>query len=314
MASQQVFNWHAHEVNIKRSTGKREPIIDYTTIQPIYFTILDLYGPTVLQCMVIDETTGYIYATQVDNHLGSGDIESFRIVRLNQNGEIIDWMACKYGGHGTTFGIENVNGKVYIWSNYSDVNGNSKLVRFPYQPGTTVDGSEMAEYNKFNDLYTTPAIDQKNDTIALRVTNKHDTQSVELRRLQDVKNGVDEVLAKLDIPEEYTQTMQGMTIDGYDLYWYTGDSNKDGIADPWRIIRFDMRTGKIKGIVECDFGREPDGSWLDGFREPESVYLYTNPKNGQKTLFGGVVVGAKLNRTAKIYVYQQPENTFKKAH
>ncbi|GGH81038.1 hypothetical protein JOD43_002437 [Pullulanibacillus pueri] len=288
--------------------GKSAQDFDFTDSRATYFTTLKLFGSTVLQCMAIDEATGDIYATQVDNQLESGAIQSFRIVHLDQNGMMLDWMACKYGGHGTTFGIENEKGKVYIWSYYSNAKGEHKLVRFPYQPGTVIDGSTVKAYDRFTEEYMTPTIDQKNGTIAFRIVHPDRSQSIELRKLQDVKKGKNKVLATFTLPSKYTQTMQGMTTDGYDLYWYTGTSNKKGIVDPWRLIRFDMSTGTMKGILTCDFGRESDGKWREGFREPESIYLYTNPKTGQKSLFAGIVVGKRFNRVAKIFAFHQSED------
>ncbi|MEC0432687.1 hypothetical protein P8832_00760 [Bacillus subtilis] len=70
-----------------------------------------------LQCFVIDELTGDIYATQVAS--GNQDkSESFTITRMNQNGVMLDSMKLVHGGHGTTIGLERENGKMYIWSNY----------------------------------------------------------------------------------------------------------------------------------------------------------------------------------------------------
>ncbi|GGE51624.1 hypothetical protein GCM10011391_33020 [Pullulanibacillus camelliae] len=298
-------------VEIAHAAGGRQQHVSFAkdNEQPTYFTTLSLYWKTLLQCMVVDEATGDIFATQVDHHLNSGEVQSFRIVRLNKNGEMLDWMACKYGGHGTTLGIENENGKVYIWSGYQDEQHHYKLVRVPYQPGVIIDGSEATTYNSFTPYYMTPITDQKNQRIAFRITDPEGRQVIELRRLEDVKKGVNHVLGRLQIPRQYTQTMQGVTIDGESLYWYTGDSNVDGISVPWRIIRFNMRTGKVDGVLKCDFGREGDGTWRDGFREPESLYLYTDPHTGQKKLLAGVVVGKPLKRVNKIY--QLPLSAFK---
>ncbi len=83
---------------------------DFTTVPPVYHTNLNLADKTVLQCFVIDELTGDIYATQVAS--GNKDkSESFTITRMNQNGVMLDSMTLIHGGHGTTIGLERENGK-----------------------------------------------------------------------------------------------------------------------------------------------------------------------------------------------------------
>ncbi|MGM0971360.1 MAG: teichoic acid biosynthesis protein, partial [Bacillota bacterium] len=92
-----------------------------------------------------------------------------------KNGVMLDSMLIADGGHGTTIGIEREKGKVYIWSNYNKVSSGvvvgNELVRFPYEAGATMtlDNGLIERYNKFNDLYTIPVIDQQNGLIAFRI-------------------------------------------------------------------------------------------------------------------------------------------------
>lgn len=187
---------------------QKEMSFDFTTVPPVYHTNLNLADKTVLQCFVIDELTGDIYATQVAS--GNQDkSESFTITRMNQNGVMLDSMTLIHGGHGTTIGLERENGKMYIWSNYNvvDSNGNTvgnDLVRFPYTAGATLNGGSegIKRYNKFNDYYTIPVIDRENGFIAFRIRLEDDNSLVELRKLNDVKNGVNKVLGKVIIPND----------------------------------------------------------------------------------------------------------------
>ncbi|MCC2929072.1 teichoic acid biosynthesis protein [Bacillus sp. LBG-1-113] len=306
----------ANETDLENldSIIQKEMTFDFTTVPPVYHTNLNLADKTVLQCFVIDELTGDIYATQVAS--GNKDkSESFTITRMNQNGVMLDSMTLKHGGHGTTIGLERENGKIYIWSNYDvvDSNGNTvgnDLVRFPYTAGATLNGGSggIKRYNKFNDYYTIPVIDRENGFIAFRVKLNDGNSLVELRKLTDVKSGVNKVLGKVIIPSDL-HYLQGFTIDGYDLYWYTGDTNNN--TYPCEITQFSFKDGSLKKRISCDFGYGPDGKYEDGFREPESIFLYKDPKTGKKSLFAGVVTGAVGKRLAKVYAYHSKENAAK---
>lgn len=306
----------ANETNLENldSMIQKEMSFDFTTVPPVYHTNLNLADKTVLQCFVIDELTDDIYATQVAS--GNQDkSESFTITRMNKNGVMLDSMTLIHGGHGTTIGLERENGKVYIWSNYNvvDSNGNTvgnDLVRFPYTAGATLNSGSggIKRYNKFNDYYTIPVIDRENGFIAFRIRLQDDNSLVELRKLSDVKNGVNKVLGKVIIPNDLFY-LQGFTIDGYDLYWYTGDTNNK--TYPCEITQFSFKDGSLKKRISCEFGYGPDGKYEDGFREPESIFLYKDPKTGKKSLFAGVVTGAVGKRLAKVYAYHSKENAAK---
>lgn len=74
---------------------------------------------------------------------------------------------------------------------------------------------------------------------------KDDNSLVELRKLSDVKNGVNKVLGKVIIPNDLFY-LQGFTIDGYDLYWYTGDTNNK--TYPCEITQFSFKDGSLKNV------------------------------------------------------------------
>ncbi|OWV38204.1 teichoic acid biosynthesis protein [Bacillus spizizenii] len=290
---------------------QKEYGFDYTTIRPVYHTSLNLADKTVLQCFVIDEKTGDIYATQV----GSGNTDqsqNYVITRMNKNGVMLDSMTVVHGGHGTTIGLERENDRMYIWSNYEvvDSHGSSighDLVRFPYTAGATINGGNggIKRFNKFTDLYAIPVIDQQNGLIALRLKDSNDDSVVQLRKLNDVKNGIDNLLGEVTVPNDL-HYLQGFTIDGYDLYWYTGDTNS--VTYPAELSLFSFKDGKLKKRITCDFGRGPDGKYEGDFREPESIFLYKDPKTGKKSLFAAIATGTVGKRLAKVYAYHSKDN------
>lgn len=116
------------------------------------------------------------------------------------------------------------------------------------------------------------------------------------------------MLGKVIIPSDLYY-LQGFTIDGYDLYWYTGDTNS--VNHSSELALFSFRDGKLKKRITCDFGRAFNGKYEDNFREPESIFLYTDRKSGKKSLFAGVVTGGLGKRIVKMYAYHSKENASK---
>jgi hypothetical protein len=296
--------------------NRKSAEFDYTSVSPTFYDNLNLADTTVLQCFVINETTNEIYATQVAN--GNPDsTESYMLSRLTMGGKLIDSMRLNHGGHGTTIGLETIGTDVYIWSNYdiADATGKqtgNKLVRYKYVPGAIYNQNspELVEYNRFTTEYVSAFTDQQAGLIAFRI-KAGDVQTVQLRRISDVKAGIDSVLGTVLIPpgDAALDYFQGATIDGDDLYWNTGDNN--GATYPHEITRFSFTTGEIISRITVDFGRNSDGVYEDGFREPESIYLYKDPVTGAKSLFAGVVTGESGRRNYKAYAFHSLGNEAK---
>lgn len=291
---------------------EEENAFDYSTIAPIFHTILAPAERTIIQSPVWDEETGQIFASQVN---GLTDVEeSFTISRLTSNGSLIDFMQFKNGGHGTVFGLERENGKLYIWTSYLVVDATGKttdhkLARAEYTGGKTINSvAEVTTYDKFNTEYTSVCTDPKNGLIAFRKSGTSANDVIELRKLSDIKAGVNKVLASITIPSDLMY-LQGMALDGYTLYWRTGDSNSATYPD--EITMFDFNTGTIKKRITCSFGKNEKGVYEDNFREPEGIFLYTDPKTSKKTLFATVITGAAGKRINKIYAYHQKGNAEK---
>ncbi|WP_338079185.1 hypothetical protein [Aquibacillus halophilus] len=289
--------------DILTSTQKKTDSSDFTKEVPSFYTKLSLPEVTVMQCFVINELSDELYVSQV---IPSSDAsESYRLSRFTIDGTYLDSMVLRHGGHGTTFGIENSESDVYIWSSYdvldksANVTGHD-LVRFKYEAGLTLNeaSSALTRYDKFTNEYVNPTIDQKNNTIVFRVGIGQ--SKIELRSLNDVKNGINQLNHSFLIPDDL-EYFQGMSLDGENLYWYTGDVNS--VTHDREITLFDFSKGTIKKRVTVDFGKDSSGKYEKGFSEPEGIYLYTDPNTGAKSLFAGVVTGGKGKRINKIYRY-----------
>lgn len=284
---------------------------DYSTTNPVFHTIMQMDKGTIIQSPVIDIETGEIYASQTATGYSDAS-ESFIICRLNQAGMFLDSMTLVHGGHGTVFGIERDAGKVYIWTNYDIVDGSGNqigndLVRIPYTPNAvlTEQSSSIQRYSKFTNAYVLPAVDQVNGLIAFRIKRDGDNSTVQLRKLSDVKSGIDKVLGTVVIPDDLFY-LQGMTIDDYDLYWRTGDVNNANYPD--EITLFSFKDGYLKKRISCNFGNNAYGQFEDNFREPEGIFLYQDRKTGKKSLFASVVTGDIGRRINKLYAYHQSSN------
>jgi hypothetical protein len=286
---------------------------DFTSIEPVLHTVIHPARASVLQGLVFDEDTGEIYVTQVAGVTPPGATDSFAVSRMNKYGALLDSMVVTFGGHATVFGIEKEGGSVYIWINCDitsegGVAEDYKLVRILYQPGVTIDQTSptMVTYPKFSDMYTSVTTDPKNDLIVFRYTPDNGPQTMDLRKLSEVKNNIDNVLGTIVIPDDLNDdTMQGMTIDGYDLYFRTGDNA--GVY-PDKITQFKFDDDTFRRERTNTFGQGINGAYADAYREPEGLFIYTDPKTSKKTLFASVVTGDQGRRILKIYAFHQPGN------
>lgn len=280
---------------------------DYTKVEPVFYTTLQLAGATVLQSIFVDDVTGEIYASQSHSN-PAGKAESFRISRMDRNGNLLDSMILTYGGHGTTFGIEHVNGAIRIWTNYCETDANGVVTgycvaRLPYRANETVtiDDPNLVKYSSWGLGYIVPTTDERNDYVAYRYT-ENNVQKIQRRKISEVKAGINKTYGIISIPAELDY-MQGFCIDGDDLYWRTGDTNNATTQD--YIVRFSFVDGLEKQRIPCSFGAGPDGTFEENFREPEGIHIYKDPISGKKSLLAGVVTGGQSRRIAKVYGFHQ---------
>lgn len=286
------------------SNLERKISFDISALTPSFYTNLNTASGNVLQCLVV--TAKYMFTTQVYESF-EGKSESYIVSRLDLRGKLIDSMKIKYGGHGTSIGIEVIGERYYIWSNYDMTTStgektNSTIARFEYTPDKILEWGDpiIEEYNAF-DNYAIPTIDQDNDKIAFRI-HEGNRQKIALYKLSEFKAKNYNEIYSFIIPEDLTY-MQGMCIDNLDFYWRTGDTNSVKYQD--EITMFDMTTGNIKKRITCTFGNGELGGFEDDFREPEGVFMYKNKLSNKKTLFAPVVTGSGGKRNIKVYIYSE---------
>lgn len=274
-----------------------------------YLTNLSPFTNAVMQSFHIDNKTGLIYMTQAYG-------EGYRLSKLSSNGQVISQMQIETGGHGTHNGYrwDEVNNKFWIYSHMRDPNGFSKIVRFTFRDDTnlTYGDYDMEEvFTGHPELpYITPVINEELNQILYRIEYPKDEWEIrnaqnyiEIRDLDDVDAGIDNIIYKMDIPREYTyfgdktQPMQGVAFDHENLYWYTGESNPD---TPNFLIVFSLEDGTQQYQKQADFGKEGN-EYPGNFAEAEGIQMYYDKETGKRALLAGVVVGAGNYRSHKIY-------------
>ncbi len=276
----------------------------------VYLYDLDLAASSVNQTIVIDEAGQRIYATQARTFKGD-TAESFVISRLTLDGRLLDSMTVRYGGHGTSIGIERNGNSVYIWSNMLSVDSNGRvktqfLTRYPYAAGSqlTVDSPSVEKLAEFPDpaAYMSPFTDAKNESIAYRHTSLKKGKKasrVEVRNIEDVKKGINKVLYSYEFPMSMNKLiLQGMTLDGPNLYLTFGQRASD-----FHLYHIDLPSGKIVKELKRPVGLNRKGRYEANFGEPEGLYLYTDPETKLKTLFTVIVTDAPGKRRQKLIAF-----------
>lgn len=290
-------------ISSDRTTIQNATYIDFTKYTPtLYVPRLNTAHTTVLQSHNIDRDNKYIYATQVYK---DGDQQSFIISRTDMSGKLIDSMICLNGGHGTNIGLDwdSKSGTMYIWSHYYvGASGNKhRVVRFPYQPGKTIDYNDpsIQTFDNLTDgTYSVVSIDVEHQLLMLRQTNH-----VIVMDLAQARKNVKDVIAEVDVTTSYTE-FQGAYLDYPYLYWYTGDTNEK--TQPATLAVYDVERDYMVYEKRIIFAKNSVISWENDFREPEGVQVYVDPRTKARTVIIGFTTGVVGGRINKLYAYREP--------
>lgn len=280
----------------------------------LFVTELAPLTNAVMQSFWFDNRKGIVYMTQAR---GNG----YMLTRLRPNGQYIDSSLVIGGGHGTHNGYRYIDDELWIYSFIKNGNNQNTLVRFKYRPNVQFTYGSYGMEDVFTGHperpYITPVINEEEGLILFRVeptTVQRDEEEeyydtlnyVEIRRLQDIDNKVDNVIHKFNIPMSLTsgatgQPMQGVTFADDIVYWYSGDSKPE---NPNYITAFNANTGKQIYQVNADYGGY-DGTFAGNFAEAEGLQMYYDRDTGKKALLLGVTVGGDGNRTHRVFMIGQ---------
>ncbi|PTK27520.1 hypothetical protein [Mammaliicoccus sciuri] len=279
----------------------------------LFVTELAPLTNAVMQSFWFDNRKGIVYMTQARSN-------GYMLTRLRPNGQYIDSSLVIGGGHGTHNGYRYIDDELWIYSFIKNGNNQNTLVRFKYRPNVQFTYGSYGMEDVFTGHperpYITPVINEEEGLILFRIEptsiqreeeEYYDTLNyVEIRRLQDIDNKVDNVIHKFNIPMSLTsgttgQPMQGVAFADDIVYWYTGDSKPE---NPNYITAFNANTGKQIYQVNADYGGY-DGTFAGNFAEAEGLQMYYDRDTGKKALLLGVTVGGDGNRTHRVFMIGQ---------
>lgn len=294
-------------VDAKDKVLAQEFAFDVPNQQWQYLTNLSPFAGTVMQSFYIDNKTGLTYMTQVHH-------DDYKLTKMKANGSILSQMVVEGGGHGTHNGYrwDEAEGKFWIYSFMRRPDGYNSLVRFTYRADSTITYGDydMEEVNTFHPErpYITPVINERENKILYRIEYPKDEWAIrnsrnyiEIRDLDDVDAGIDNVLQTIDIPMNLTSStnpMQGVTFGEDRLYWYTGDSY---ISNPNLLTVLDLETGEQLFQKQADVGGKGKNGPEADFAEAEGMQLYYDYETGKKALLIGVTTGAQHYRSHEIH-------------
>lgn len=269
-----------------------------------FITDLSPYYNAVMQSFWVDPNTHIIYMTQAH-----GNRKDYILTRMKPNGQFIDRLIVKKGGHGTHNAYRYINGVLWIYSSIVDENGKRRFVRFRYKSGELKYGADTIDVlpNYTYDRYVTAIYNPTEDLFILRFAdNDIETQQskfknrLEFIEAKDVDGNNPVPKYKFNIPLEYTsvtQPFQGMTYDEGIIYIYTGDS--DPSVDNL-LTAFDVKTSEKLWSRPVYIGGVND-SYNGNFQEAEGISMYYDKETDRKAILLGVTTGIRNNRHHSIY-------------
>lgn len=296
--------------DVKEQVLAQEFTFDIPNQQWQYLTNLSPLIATVMQSFWIDNKTGLIYMTNADN-------DGYRLTKMKSNGQILSQMKIDKGGHGThnAYLYDEENDKLWIYSHIKRPDGFNALVRFTFKDNTTISYGDYDMEEVFTGHperpYITPIINEHEGLILYRIeypSDEWETRGamnyIEIRKLSDVENKVDNVIYRMDIPKKYsyfgdpTQPMQGIAFDDGKLYWYSGNSDPN---IPNFVTVFDLETKEMLYQKQANVGGLGKNGPEANFAEAEGMQMYYDRETGKKALLIGVTTGAVGYRSHEVH-------------
>jgi len=280
-----------------------------SSIQPVLAVDLKPASPNVLQCALFVPQLNQWFSTQatVGTNGARTPFENTVISRMTSTGALIDSMVLNNGGHGTSIGVEVVNGTIYIYgtfqANADSTQSANDVVRFVYTAGTFsrsfVPGLTIMP--QLDPGYNTVSFDWDNDWVVVRNSGGVKDNYIR-RKISDWKNGVNVKYGQINL-QQGPPTLQGFCTMNDTLFRYIGATNGEQLypADPTMIQQYSWTTGmRVDQKDYTALGKTSLGVYPDGIHEPESCTMYRE-SDGTATLTFSVTLGKSGNHTWKVY-------------
>lgn len=270
---------------------------------------------TVLQNVVKSPDTGDFYITQV--HTGtngtSTPYESTQLSRCDASGNLLDSMLLNNAGHGTNFGLEYINGIMYIiitWNQPASLGQTPTydIVRFPYIKGgsgaydrTQIPG--LTVQPKFESGYVVQSYDWASDSMIVRKASGGTAQYI-WRKISELRDGTNHIYKTITL-QETPPTLQGFCSINNTLFRYIGAANGESLTpkDPMMIQQFNLLTGaRVDQVAYPNLGKNSAGQFLGGLREPEGMSIYRDPNTRLASLIFGLTLDQPGKHTWPVYI------------
>lgn len=183
------------------------------------------------------------------------------------------------GGHGSSFGVEEVDNVIYIWANTADSNGDNWLSRFAYTAGTTISDSSITRYLK---MTTAVRVNYDANHDYLGFSNTKGVYQVIPK--SDVMAGNNNVIYSVDLSQGHnfdatTQTYQSQCLDFPYLYWHSGNEDMTDAR-----VMYGLNLVHAGDEFEIYYDFTSDFPIANPVQEPEGISLLTNADGSRDLL------------------------------
>jgi hypothetical protein len=263
----------------------------------------------VLQCGLYIPELNQWFSTQATNGTNGtrSPYENTVISRMDSHGTLIDSMTLNNGGHGTSIGIELVNGAPYIYGTYQAnvgyTSSTNDLVRFPYRPGT-FDRKQVAGLTvmpKLDSGYDNVAFDWASGYMVVRNSSGRKDNYIR-RKISEWKAGIDVKYGTISL-QQSPPVLQGFCTMNDTLFRYVGSSNGEKLNPPDLTYVEQYSWNTSQRVDRANFtalGKTANGVYPGGTHEPEACTMYRE-LDGTATLTFSITLGVYPNHQWKVY-------------
>lgn len=264
----------------------------------------------VFQCVQYEPKRSEYYVSQagMGTNGSATPYQTTTVSRTTNTGHFLDSMTLNDAGHGSLIGVENTNGRVYIWATYNkpldSTDSPYDLVRIPYAPGV-FDRAQIPGLKaipRTSTGYSIYSFDWENNWVCER-TRSGTTETYKRRKISDLVAGFDRVYNTV---VKTVPVLQGVaTVNNY-LFIYSGAPNGEQLtpADPAKLSVYYWPDGSLYDTVDLsDLGSDVNGDFFGGTHEPESVTMYRDPATGKANVQVGVTLGVFGSHRWLVWTY-----------
>lgn len=216
------------------------------------------------------------------------------VSRLASDGSLLDSMTLPDSGHGMGLIVRTEARVRVVYSCWFAPDASGRLydmVRLPYTPGVATRGAATAVVAGVG-YPVDPSLDVSTDAVTLRHQGgggpeytRHDWSDFVVGNLSRPTGQIGTA--------DWPPTHQGFCSFGDRFFFYTGAASSQAGGDPALITEYSWASGEAVGrpIDASGNSRQPDGTYIGGWMEPEGATIITD-QNGAPSLLVGVANGS----------------------